>query len=465
VTISPANAKPTVTASVSTPNSSTGVVTGTVTATDADTDTLTYSGPASTAKGAVTVTSAGALTYTPTAAAMHAASASAAGKQDTFSVTVNDGHGGVVTVPVTVTIIPTNAQPTIAKVSVDKPNSSTGKVTGTVTATDADKDKLTYKAPTKTSKGAVSITSTGAFTYTPTAAARQKAGASNAAAAAKQDTFTVTVTDGHGGSASVAVKVTVLGTAAFSNQLNSGQTLKAGGKLVSSNGTYRLTMQSDGNLVLYKKNTAKAQWSTKTAGETGARAVMQSDGNLVVYKGAKAVWDSSTNGQKGASLVLRNDGNLVVKKNSTTVWVNPRDDYPSDLKDAKLDAKIDTWRFYNRECTSFVAWRLTNLNGATNFTNFMKGPNGKVGHFGNANEWVANAKTIGYTVNDTPKVGAVAVEKNVGGLGHIAWVSAVNGSQVQIEEYNKWNGKVFDGAYHKRTAAKSAFTYIHIKDL
>ncbi len=105
-----------------------------------------------------------------------------------------------------------------------------------------------------------------------------------------------------------------------SNTLKSGKTLKAGERLVSNNGTYRLIMQTDGNLVLYKKNTAKALWSTKTDGKSGARVVMQTDGNLVVYKGSKAVWASGTNGKSGARLVLQNDGNLVIYKNSTAIW-------------------------------------------------------------------------------------------------------------------------------------------------
>ena len=51
------------------------------------------------------------FSYLPTAAARHAASAVSAptsDKQDTFSINVDDGHGGVTAVPVTVTISPQN---------------------------------------------------------------------------------------------------------------------------------------------------------------------------------------------------------------------------------------------------------------------------------------------------------------------------------------------------------------------
>ena len=100
VTISPKDAAPVSgTTKVGTPNATTGVVTGSVAATDAEKDTLTYSAPATTAKGSVTVnTSTGAFTYTATDTARNVAGA------DSFTVTVTDGYGGstpiVVSVPV-----------------------------------------------------------------------------------------------------------------------------------------------------------------------------------------------------------------------------------------------------------------------------------------------------------------------------------------------------------------------------
>src|SRR5579862_5177280 len=38
-------------------------------------------------------------------------------------------------------------------------------------------------------------------------------------------------------------------------------------------------------------------------------------------------------------------------------------DYPSNLADAAKDSLVGPWQFYNRECTSFVAWRLNSANG------------------------------------------------------------------------------------------------------
>ena len=53
-------------------------------------------------------------------------------------------------------------------------------------------------------------------------------------------------------------------------------------------------------------------------------------------------------------------------------------DYPARLKNAGLDALVDPWQFYNRECTSWVAWRLNSENQVA-FTDYWQGV-----HWGNA---------------------------------------------------------------------------------
>ncbi len=193
---------------VAAPNTSTGVVTGRVTATDTDRDTLTYGAPATTAKGAVSIDAgSGAFTYTPTAAARHAAAipgGPAAGKSDSFTVTVTDGYGGALAVPVNVTISPRNSAPT-ATVVIGKPDPVSGVAKGSVMASDADKDNLAYAA-SKPASGVVAVKADGTFSYTPTAAARTAARTSSTV---KTDAFTITVADGHGGSTAVKVTATI----------------------------------------------------------------------------------------------------------------------------------------------------------------------------------------------------------------------------------------------------------------
>jgi VCBS repeat-containing protein len=195
------------------PTGSSGVVTGKVSADDPDDDPMTFSGSQTTAKGTVTVKSNGDFTYTPTSAARHAASINGAGTNlttDTFNVTVSDGNGGTLSVPVTVDISPKNTAPSSARFTATQPNTTTGLVTGRVTSTDADGDVRTYSGPTTSVKGGtVQVNIDGTFSYTPSAAARQAAGAPGAPAAAKVDNFTVTINDGHSPNGTTTVNVQV----------------------------------------------------------------------------------------------------------------------------------------------------------------------------------------------------------------------------------------------------------------
>ncbi|MDX1873539.1 Ig-like domain-containing protein [Mycolicibacterium sp. 120266] len=200
VTVVPANKVPTVKTTVGKANSSTGVITGSVKGTDGDADRIYYEGTVSTLQGTAVVKADGTFTYTPTITARHAAAAVTGPTHDTFTVTVDDGHGAVLQVPVTVNVLPRNTAPTAATVSTPAVSAYTGRVTGRLTTTDADGDTLTYTSAGP-AKGTVVLNPDGSFSYTPSAAAR--------AAGTSTDTFAVTISDGHGGSRAVTVTVAV----------------------------------------------------------------------------------------------------------------------------------------------------------------------------------------------------------------------------------------------------------------
>lgn len=211
VPISPSNVGPVVVStSAGVPSASTGVVAGRVALSDADGDALTYSG-VSPAKGSLVVNSDGTFTFTPTVGARHAASAvdaTAADTTEVVSIVVTDGHGGAVTVPVTVSIGSSNTGPLAGSSVVNQPDSS-GAVTGFVTATDADNDSLTFGGSGSTPKGSVVVGSDGTFTYLPSASARDAAAALGATAAQRMDTFVITVNDGHGGTVNIPITAAV----------------------------------------------------------------------------------------------------------------------------------------------------------------------------------------------------------------------------------------------------------------
>ncbi len=125
------------------------------------------------------------------------------------------------------------------------------------------------------------------------------------------------------------------------------------------------------------------------------------------------------------------------------------DDYPANLKNRAQDAIADPWNFYNRECTSFVAWRLNN-DAQVAFHNYYLGR-----HWGNASNWAAAARQTGVPVDDQPSVGAVAwwaAGSRGSWSGHVAWVSAVSDTSLTIEEYNY----VHRGGYSTRVISSSS---------
>ena len=162
-------------------------------------------------------------------------------------------------------------------------------------------------------------------------------------------------------------------------------------------------------------------------------------------------------------------------------------DYP--YSQAAGSYVADAWNFYQCECTSYVAWCLNNRNGISFHNQYKPGtserlpssiaaqyPDGSwyYGRWGNANNWKNAAEQCGFTVDSTPAVGAVFWTWNGSytSTGHVAWVSAVNGDQVTIEQYNAgW--VVIAGEYHgNHKFSSETFTkgsrgekYIHFKDV
>jgi rhodanese-related sulfurtransferase len=88
--------------------------------------------------------------------------------------------------------------------------------------------------------------------------------------------------------------------------------LRAGDSLVSASGTYRLTYQPDGDLVLYK-GTARVKSLSSTKGKATWRCIMQDNGNFVVYSAPyTSVFESGTGGNPGARITLKDSGKLVI---------------------------------------------------------------------------------------------------------------------------------------------------------
>ena len=138
------------------------------------------------------------------------------------------------------------------------------------------------------------------------------------------------------------------------------------------------------------------------------------------------------------------DNNGKTKSGSNdTSGVGRGDDYPSKWRNVTPDSLADTWGYYNRECVSFCAWRLSQEN--------KKG----FAHLGNAVTWKANS---GLTPAKSPKIGDIAwfdaSAAGVGAAGHVAYVAEVSGDTVYLEEYN-FN---YNHNYHTRSIKSSEVT-------
>ncbi|MGW4381616.1 hypothetical protein [Kitasatospora sp. NPDC004531] len=134
-------------------------------------------------------------------------------------------------------------------------------------------------------------------------------------------------------------------------QFKTGDMLKSGESVKVGYST--LTMQPDGNLVLYlvADNGKQLQvlWNSKTWGNSGAYAVMQADGNFVVYKQGGgdgiggALWSTGTWGKTGASFIL-DAGELLVwdEANLKTVWRNNTGFFPAFVNGEWIDQPADS---------------------------------------------------------------------------------------------------------------------------
>lgn len=104
------------------------------------------------------------------------------------------------------------------------------------------------------------------------------------------------------------------------DRLNAGQPLNAGQSLFSQNGRYRLSMQTDGNLVIY--NPSAPIWASGTYRTDTNTLVMQTDGNLVMYGPGGPRWASNTWKSPANSVVLQDDGNLVMYGPAGAIWAS-----------------------------------------------------------------------------------------------------------------------------------------------
>lgn len=192
------------TATVTTPDPDSGIVTGAAVFTDTAGRTLTYHTPAaSSGGGAVSIDAAtGVFSYTPSDAQRRSADLTTT---DSFILTTSNGvRTATQTVSVAVAPAPVNAAPSVTVVAIANPDGTTALA---VAATDPDGDPVATTAALAAGHGVLAPT-TGGYLFTPDAAYAHSLTAGGASTPGS-DTVTVTGADGHGGSATATAAVII----------------------------------------------------------------------------------------------------------------------------------------------------------------------------------------------------------------------------------------------------------------
>lgn len=121
--------------------------------------------------------------------------------------------------------------------------------------------------------------------------------------------------------------------------------------------------------------------------------------------------------------------------------------YPGVWANAPLDAFVDPWGLYTRECVSYTAWKVASTGRF-------------VPHFGgrgNANQWPSTTAAYGIPSGYTPRAGSVAIMP-IGTYGHAMYVESVNSDgSITVSDYNF----AWDGLYRQYTRSASGLTYIY----
>jgi gliding motility-associated-like protein len=286
ITVNPVNDSPTGTGDTRTTNEDTPV-SGAVSGSNVDGYTITYDKLSDPQHGTVSVDPVtGAYTYTPDADY---------NGPDNFLIQIGT-PGGILAVPVNITVNPVNDDPT--GTGDTRTTNEDTPVSGSVTGVDIDGDALTYTKATNPSHGSVTVNvTTGAYTYTPNADYNGP------------DSFTITIDDGNGGTTTVTVNITV--TAVNDNPTGTGDT-KTTNEDIPVSGSV-IGADIDGDVLTYTKATDPSHGTVTVNSTTGAYTYTPS----LNYNGPDSFTITIDDGNGGTTTVTVNVTVTAVNNNPT----------------------------------------------------------------------------------------------------------------------------------------------------
>jgi len=127
--------------------------------------------------------------------------------------------------------------------------------------------------------------------------------------------------------------------------------------LYSPSGDYMAILQSDGNFVVYRvESSPVAIWASGTNGTGAATLSIQGDGNLVLYAGSRAVWATSTSSTTVTWLQMQDDGNLVLyAAGNRPLWASGTDIAAEVVMEASAQIGYAATPL-GSNCNFFTAW-------------------------------------------------------------------------------------------------------------
>ncbi len=128
--------------------------------------------------------------------------------------------------------------------------------------------------------------------------------------------------------------------------------------------------------------------------------------------------------------------------------------YPSEWANAYQDTRLDSWGMYNRECVSYVAWKVDSTGHHMPYWGSEDA---------NAYNWINLANSYHIPNGTDPQSGAVVVwghNDGMGWLGHVAYVESVNSDgSIEVSQYNVIHGQF--SRMHVDTGTAQSLHYIY----
>lgn len=144
--------------------------------------------------------------------------------------------------------------------------------------------------------------------------------------------------------------------------------------------------------------------------------------------------------------------------------------YPNRWANAPKDSLVDSWGMLNRECVSYVAWKVASVG------RYMPHWGGNYSKYygGNAYRWVDNADIDGIPHTGSPpsswRSGVAVVwdeYDGVGSKGHVAYLEGVNSDgSIEVSQYNFFSRSLGHGQFsrmHLSASDANQLDYIYFR--